>query len=57
MIKNNHNLEIWAENFYLVPKRSTDINDEAVSLLPRINSNLDNVPTEDEIRKALRQLS
>ncbi|XP_062905812.1 craniofacial development protein 2-like, partial [Mobula hypostoma] len=52
-------LDQWAEHFNNVLNRPADINDEAIARLPQveINKNLDTLPTVDEVRKAVKQLS
>lgn len=52
-------LDRWAEHFNNVLNRPADINDEAIARLPQveINKNLDTLPTVDEVRKAVKQLS
>jgi len=52
-------LERWAEHFNQVLNCPADINDEAITRLPQkeINQDLDNLPTEEEVTKAIKQLS
>ena len=52
-------LERWAEHFDSVLNRPSTVNDEAIARLPQveINQELDNLPTEEEVRKAIKQLS
>ncbi|XP_076462069.1 uncharacterized protein LOC143294580 [Babylonia areolata] len=52
-------LERWAEHFKNVFNRPANINDEVIARLPQveINEDLDTLPTEDELRKAVKQLS
>jgi hypothetical protein len=52
-------LERWAEHFDQVLNRPAAINEEAIARLPQveINNDLDNPPTEDEVSKAIKQLS
>ncbi len=52
-------LERWADHFNQVLNRPAEINDKAITSLPQVetNRNLDNLPTEDEVRKAVKQLS
>ena len=59
LTEKNQILERWAEHFSNVLNRPADINDEAIDRLPQveINEDLDTLPTEDEVRKAVKQLS
>ncbi|XP_076464785.1 uncharacterized protein LOC143296639 [Babylonia areolata] len=52
-------LEQWAEHFKKVLNHPANINDEAIARLPQvdINEDLNTLPTEDEFRKAVKQLS
>ncbi|XP_076445488.1 uncharacterized protein LOC143283197 [Babylonia areolata] len=52
-------LEWWAEHFNNVLNRPANINEEAIAFLPQveINEDLDTLPTEDEVSKAVKQLS
>ena len=52
-------LDRWAEHFDQVLNRPATINDEAIARLPQVETNkdLDNPPTEEEVRKAVKQLS
>ena len=52
-------LDRWAEHFESVLNRPSSINNEAIERLPQvpINESMDNVPTLEEIQKAIRQLS
>ena len=52
-------MEKWAEHFDQVLNRPASINDEAVACVPemKINQDLDNYHTEEEVRKAIKQLS
>ena len=52
-------LNRWAEHFSAVLNRPTYINAEAIARLPQveINSNLDRAPSEEEVKKAIKQLS
>ena len=52
-------LERWAEHFDTVLNRPSDVNDQAIDGLPQvvINQDLDTLPTEDEVRKAVKQMS
>ena len=47
----------WARNFDGVLNRPFSINDEAIARLPQVPMNTDAVPTLEEVRKAIRQLS
>ena len=49
----------WAEHFNQVLNRSAEINDEAIARLPQveINPDLDKLPTEEEVREAIKLLS
>ncbi len=51
-------LERWADHFNQVLNRPAEINDKAITSLPQVGTNrdLDNFPTEDEVRKAIKQL-
>ena len=52
-------LERWAEHFDSVLNRPAQINDEAIARLPQvpINHQLDVFPTEEEVHKAIKQMS
>ena len=52
-------LNRWAENLSAVLNRSADINAEAIARLPQVetNTDLDRPPSEEEIKKAITQLS
>ena len=52
-------LERWAEHFNDVLNRPASINEEAIARLPQVETNhtLDNLPTEQEVQKAIKQLS
>ena len=52
-------LERWAEHFNNVLNRPAQINNEAIAHLPQvpINHNLDISPSEDEVCKAIKQMS
>ena len=52
-------LERWAEHFNSVLNCPSTINDEAIARLPQVETNkeMDNLPTEEEVRKAIKQLS
>jgi len=52
-------LERWAEHFEAVLNRPSTINDEAIDRMPQVNINttMDVLPTESEVRKAISQLS
>ena len=52
-------LERWAEHFSSVLNRPSSINDEAIARLPEMETNheLDQPPTEQEVRKAINQMS
>ena len=52
-------LERWAEHFNQVLNRPDEINDAAIASLSQtaINDELDDPPTEDEVKKAIKQLS
>ena len=49
----------WAEHFSAVLNRSADINAEAIARLPQVetNTDLDRPPSEEEVKKAIKQLS
>ena len=59
LTEEKHILEKWAEHFDQVLNRPASINDEAVACEPEveINQDLDNYPTEEEVRKAIKKLS
>ena len=52
-------LERWAEHFNNVLNRPSSINNEAISRLPQvdINQELDDVPSVEELGKAVMQMS
>ena len=52
-------LNRWAENFSTVLNIPADINAEAIALLTLVetNSDLDRPPSEEEVTKAIKQLS
>ena len=52
-------LERWAEDFNSVLNRPASINDEAINQLPQveINHELDNIPSMEEVSKAIKQMS
>ena len=52
-------LERWADHFNSVLNRPSNINDEAISILPQvpINEDMDRPPDIDEVSKAAEQLS
>ena len=52
-------LNRWAEHFSAVLNRSADINAEAIARLPQFetNTDLDRPPSEEEVKKAIKQLS
>ena len=52
-------LNRWAEHFSAVINRSADINAEAIARLPQVetNTDLDRPPSEEEVKKAIKQLS
>ena len=52
-------LNRWAEHFSDAINRSADINAEAVARLPQVetNTDLDRPPSEEEVKKAIKQLS
>ena len=52
-------LKRWAEHFDSVLNRESAINDAAINRLPQIdvNENLELLPTEDEVHRAVNQLS
>ena len=52
-------LNRWAEHFSAVLNRPADINAEAIARLPQVetNTDLDRPPSEEEVKKAIRQLS
>ena len=52
-------LDRWAEHFCAVLNRPADINAEAIARLPQVetNTNLDRPPSEEEVKKAIKQLS
>ena len=55
----NDILERWAEHFDCVLNRPSSINDEAIQRLPQVpvNPDLDIPLTEDEVAKAIKQMS
>ncbi|XP_076035382.1 uncharacterized protein LOC143021658 [Oratosquilla oratoria] len=52
-------LERWAEHFNNVLNRPVQINVEAIARLPQVptNNDLDDPPSEDEVRQAIKQMS
>ena len=52
-------LNRWAERFSAVLNRPADINAEAIARLPQVetNTDLDRPPSEEEVKKAVKQLS
>ena len=52
-------LERWAEHFNNVLNRPSSINNEAISRLPQVemNEELDDVPSVEEVDKAMMQMS
>ena len=52
-------LNRWAEHFSAVLNRSADINAEAIARLPQVetNTDLERPPSEEEVKKAVNQLS
>ena len=52
-------LNRWAEHFSAVLDRSADINAEAIARLPQVetNTDLDRPPSEEDVKKAIKQLS
>ena len=52
-------LNRWAEHFSAVLNRPADINAEAIARLPQVetNTDLDRPPSEEEVKKAIKQLS
>ena len=52
-------LNRWAEHFSAVLKRPADINAEAIARLTQVetNTDLDRAPSEEEVKKAIKQLS
>ena len=52
-------LERWAEHFNSVLNRPASINNEAINRLPQveINHELDNMPSMEEVSKAIKQMS
>ena len=52
-------LNRWAERFSAVLNRPADINAEAIARLPQVetNTDLDRPPSEEEVKKAINQLS
>ena len=52
-------LERWAEHFHGVLNRPSSINDAAIARLPQVpvDTSLDDVPTHEEVQKAIRLLS
>ena len=52
-------LERWTDHFNQVLNCPAEINDKAITSLNQVETNrdLDNLPTEDEVRKAIKQLS
>ena len=59
LTEKNQILQRWAEHFNSVLNRPADINNEAIACLPQvdINEDLDTPPTEDEVKKAIGQLT
>ena len=55
----NEIVERWAEHFDGVLNRPSSINDEALQRLPQVavNPDLDIPPSEDEVAKAIKQMS
>ncbi|XP_063593800.1 uncharacterized protein LOC134770746 [Penaeus indicus] len=51
--------ERWAEHFHSVLNRPTVINDEAIARLPQLatNQELDTPPTQEEVNKAIKQMT
>ena len=51
-------LNRWAEHFSAVLNRPADINAEAIARLPQVetNTDLDRPPSEEEVKKAIKQL-
>ena len=52
-------LNRWAEHVSAVINRPADINAEAIARLPQVetNTDLDRPPNEEEVKKAIKQLS
>ena len=52
-------LDRWLEHFSAVLNRPADINAEAIAHLPQVetNTDLDRPPSEEEVKKAIKQLS
>ena len=52
-------LNRWAEHFSAVLNRPAEINAEAIARLPQVetNTNLDRPPCEEDVKKAIKQLS
>ena len=52
-------LNRWTEHFSAVLNIPADINAEAIARLPHVktNTDLDRPPSEDEVKKAIKQLS
>ena len=52
-------LNWWAEHFSAVLNRPADINAEAIARLPQVetNTDLERPPSEEEVKKAIKQLS
>ena len=52
-------LNRWSEHFSAVLKIPADINAEAIARLPQVetNTDLDRPPSEEEVKKAIKQLS
>ena len=52
-------LNRWAEHFSAVLNRPADINAEAIARLPQVetNTDFDRPPSEEEVKKAIKQLS
>ena len=53
------NLNRWAEHFSTILNRPADINVEAIARLPQVETNtgLERPPSEEEVKKAIKQLS
>ena len=52
-------LNRWAEHFSAVLNRPADTNSEAIARLPQVetNTDLDRPPSEEEVKKTIKQLS
>ena len=59
LIEKSAILHRWAEHFQAVLNRPSSVNEDVIARLPQqsINMALDAPPTEDEVRKAIKQMS